>query len=115
MSGLKKGDIVTVFGATGFVGRHVVQALAEKGFRIRAAVRRPDLAGHLQPMGGPGQIMPIQANLRFPQSIEFALAGAEAAVNLVGILEERGSQSFDAVHVEGPARIAEFADPFHPC
>ena len=108
-SELVAGDIVTIFGATGFVGRHVVRALAEKGYRVRAAVRRPDLAGHLQPMGAPGQIMPIQANLRFPQSIDFALRGAAAAVNLVGILEESGRQSFEAVHVEGAAKIAEFA------
>lgn len=109
MAKLKRGDIVTVFGATGFVGRNVVRALAEAGFRVRAAVRRPDLAGHLQPMGAPGQIMPVQANLRYPQSIDFALDGAQAAVNLVGILAESGAQSFDAVHVDGPAKIAEFA------
>jgi len=109
MSGLTKGDIVTVFGATGFVGRHVVRALANEGYRVRAAVRRPDLAGHLQPMGTPGQIMPVQANLRYPKSIDAALSGADAAINLVGILSQSGSQSFDAIHVEGPAKIAEYA------
>ena len=61
--------LVTVFGGSGFVGRHVVRALAKQGWRIRVAVRRPDLAGHLQPMGGVGQIMPLQANLRYPDSI----------------------------------------------
>ncbi len=109
MTELNKGDIITVFGATGFVGRHVVQALAEKGYRIRAAVRRPDLAGHLQPMGAVGQIMPVQANTRFPESIDHAIDGADAAINLVGILAERGKQSFEAIHVEGPAAIAESA------
>jgi len=109
MAALHKGDIVTVFGATGFVGRHVVRALAQQGYRVRAAVRRPDLAGHLQPMGAPGQIMAVQANLRYPKSIDAALSGADAAINLVGILSESGRQSFEAVHVDGPAKIAESA------
>ena len=109
MGRINKGDIVTVFGATGFVGRNVVRALAENGYRVRAAVRRPDLAGHLQPMGAPGQIMPVQANLRYPHSIEAAIEGADAVINLVGILAESSKQSFQAVHTDGPAKIAELA------
>jgi uncharacterized protein YbjT (DUF2867 family) len=98
--------LVTVFGGSGFVGRHVVRALAKRGWRVRVAVRRPDLAGHLQPMGGVGQIMPLQANLRYPDSIMRALQGADAVVNLVGILFESGRQSFDRVQAEGPRAIA---------
>jgi uncharacterized protein YbjT (DUF2867 family) len=97
--------LVTVFGGSGFVGRHVVRALAKRGWRVRVAVRRPDLAGHLQPMGGVGQIMPIQANLRYPDSIMQAVQGADAVVNLVGILFETGRQSFDAVQADGPRAI----------
>jgi uncharacterized protein YbjT (DUF2867 family) len=98
--------LVTVFGGSGFVGRHVVRALAKQGWRVRVAVRRPDLAGHLQPMGGVGQIMPLQANLRFPDSVMRAVQGADAVVNLVGILFESGRQSFDSVQTEGPRAIA---------
>jgi len=98
--------LVTVFGGSGFLGRHVVRALAKRGWRVRAAVRRPDLAGHLQPMGGVGQIMAVQANLRYPDSVMRAVEGADAVVNLVGILFEGGRQSFDQVQAEGPGVIA---------
>jgi uncharacterized protein YbjT (DUF2867 family) len=101
--------LVTVFGGSGFVGRHVVRALAKRGWRVRPAVRRPDLAGHLQPMGGVGQIMPVQANLRYPDSVMRAVDGADAVVNLVGILYETGRQNFDAVQTEGPRAVAKAA------
>ncbi len=101
--------LVTVFGGSGFIGRYVVQALARRGHRIRVAVRRPDLAGHVQPLGMVGQIKPIQANLRYRWSIERALEGADAVVNLVGILAEGGRQSFDAVQGFGPRAIGEVA------
>ena len=68
------------------------------------AVRRPDLAAFLQPIGGVGQIQPVQANLRFPDSIAAALEGANAAVNATGVTAESGAQTFKAVHVEGAAR-----------
>jgi NADH dehydrogenase len=98
--------LVTVFGGSGFVGRHVVRALARRGYRVRVAVRRPDLAGHLQPLGGVGQIMPMQANLRFPDSVARAVEGADAVVNLVGILYETGRQRFGSVQAEGARTIA---------
>lgn len=108
-SELGKGRLATVFGGSGFVGRHAVRALARRGFRIRAAVRRPDLAGHLQPMGGVGQIQPVQANLRYPDSIDRCVAGADVVVNLVGILASSGRQTFDAVHVKGARAVAKAA------
>jgi NADH dehydrogenase len=98
--------LITVFGGSGFVGRHTVRALAQSGWRVRAAVRRPDLAGHLQPMGNVGQIHAVQANVRYPQSVRAAVEGADAVVNLVGILAPTGRQSFDAVHVAGAEAIA---------
>ncbi|MTH99986.1 complex I NDUFA9 subunit family protein [Roseibium sp. RKSG952] len=101
------GKLVTVFGGSGFVGRYVVQALAQRGYRVRAAVRRPDLAEHLQPLGLPGQIMPVQANLRYRWSVERAVLGADAVVNCVGILAPSGKQSFDAIQSFGPRAIAE--------
>ncbi|WP_428672092.1 complex I NDUFA9 subunit family protein [Roseibium sp.] len=109
MSTPLNGKLVTVFGGSGFLGRHIVQALARRGYRVRAAVRRPDLATHLQPLGTPGQIMPVQANLRYRWSVDRAVAGAGAVVNAVGILAPSGKQSFDAVQAFGPRAIAEAA------
>src|SRR5688572_2165732 len=101
--------LVTVFGGSGFIGRHVVRALALRGHRIRVAVRRPDLAGHLQPLGAVGQIKAIQANLRYRWSLDRAVEGADAVVNLVGILFEAGRQTFDAVQASGPRAVGEAA------
>jgi uncharacterized protein YbjT (DUF2867 family) len=108
-SRLEQGSLVTVFGGSGFVGRHAVRALAADGWRVRAAVRRPDLAGHLQPMGTVGQIHAVQANVRFPDSVRRAVEGADAVVNLVGILAKSGRQTFPAVHADGARAIAEAA------
>ncbi|MGE4372571.1 MAG: complex I NDUFA9 subunit family protein [Xanthobacter sp.] len=103
------GSLVTVFGGSGFLGRHVVRALAEQGYRIRVAVRRPQLAGFLRPMGAVGQIEPVQANVRFPDSVAHVMQGSDAVVNLVGILSEGGRQRYDKVHVEGAKDVAEAA------
>ncbi len=101
--------LVTVFGGSGFVGRHIVRALARRGFRIRVAVRRPDLAGHLQPLGSVGQINFVQANLRFPDSVRAAVEGAEIVINCVGILHETGKQKFDGVQAQGAETVARAA------
>jgi uncharacterized protein YbjT (DUF2867 family) len=99
--------LVTVFGGSGFVGRHVVRALVKRGYRIRVAVRRPDLAGFLLPSGYVGQISLVQANLRYRKSVDRAVEGASFVVNCVGILFESGRNSFDAVQHFGGRAIAE--------
>ena len=99
-------ELVTIFGGSGFVGTQIVQMLAHRGHRIRVAVRRPDLAGHLRPLGDVGQVVPIQANVRNAESVARAVAGAGIVINLVGIGFERGGQRFDAVHVGGAANVA---------
>jgi len=101
--------LATVFGGSGFVGRYVVGALARVGWRVRVGVRRPHLANHLQPLGTVGQIMPVQANLRYPDSLAAACNGADAVVNLVGILYTSGAQKFDAVHAAGAGAVAAAA------
>lgn len=101
--------LVTVFGGSGFIGRHVVRALARRDYRIRVAVRRPELAGHLQPLGKVGQIHPVQANVRFPESVAAAVRGAHVVINLVGILNESGAQRFNAVQDRGAQVIAQAA------
>ena len=101
--------LVTVFGGSGFLGRAVVRALCKRDYRIRVAVRRPELAGHLQPLGRVGQIHAVQANLRYPASVEAAMRGAEVAINLVGILAPSGAQSFEAVHEAGAGTVAKAA------
>ncbi len=100
---------VTVFGGSGFVGRYIVRRLAEDGWVIRVAVRNPDRAAFLKPAGDVGQIAPVACNLRDQASVERALAGADAAINLVGILFESGRQTFAAVQYEGAKRAAEAA------
>ena len=104
--------LITVYGGSGFLGRHVVRALCKRGYRIRVAVRRPELAGHLQPLGRVGQIHAVQANLRYPNSVEAAARGADVLINLVGILFERGRQRFDAVQAFGAESVALAASAF---
>jgi NADH dehydrogenase len=99
--------LVTVFGGSGFLGRHVVRALLKRGWRVRAAVRRPDLAGHLQPLGLIGWVQPVQANLRYRWSVDRAVEGADAVVNLVAIMNQSGRQRLDAVNVFGARAVAE--------
>ncbi|MGC2712473.1 MAG: complex I NDUFA9 subunit family protein [Pseudolabrys sp.] len=98
--------LITVYGGSGFLGRHVVRALAKRNYRIRVAVRRPELAGFLQPLGRVGQIHAVQTNLRHAPSVEMAARDAQVLVNLVGILFERGRQRFDAVHAYGAEQVA---------
>ena len=106
---LQTPKLIVVFGGSGFVGRHVVRALAKRGYRIRVACRRPDLAGHLQPLGNVGQIQPVQANVRMRWSIDRAVQGADHVVNLVAILHESGRQKFSSVHEFGSRAVAEAA------
>ena len=101
--------LVTVFGGSGFLGRNVVRALAKRDYRIRIAVRRPELAGHLQPIGRVGQIHAVQTNLRYPASVEAAMRDSAIAINLVGVLTESGAQTFDAVQARGAETIAKAA------
>ncbi len=105
----KLETLVTVFGGSGFLGRHVVRALANRQYRIRVAVRRPGLCGHLRPMGRVGQIHAVQANLRYADSVAAATRDADAVINLVGILFERGRQRFDALMTEGAESVARAA------
>jgi NADH dehydrogenase len=101
--------LVTVFGGSGFVGRNVVRALCQRDYRVRVAVRRPELTGYLQPLGKVGQIHAVQANLRYPASIAAAMRDSHVAVNLVGILTEGGAQTFNAVQSLGAGAVAEAA------
>ncbi|MBV9992889.1 MAG: complex I NDUFA9 subunit family protein [Alphaproteobacteria bacterium] len=102
--------LVTVFGGSGFLGRHAVRALAKAGWRVRVAVRHPNSAYFLTPMGHVGQIQPVRCNVRDAEQVEAALAGADAAVNLTGLLYQAGGgQSFTGIHVEAAGTIARAA------
>jgi uncharacterized protein YbjT (DUF2867 family) len=105
----RQDTLVTVFGGSGLLGRNVVRALARRDYRIRVGVRRPELAGHLQPLGKVGQIHAVQANLRYPASVEAAMRGSHVAINLVGILAQSGAQTFDAVMGTGAGTVAKAA------
>lgn len=100
---------VTLFGGTGFVGRYVTQMLAQRGWRIIVASRHPDRALPLKTAGAVGQVVPVFADIRDDGSVAAAVAGADAVVNLVGILFERGKQRFDAIHAEAAGRVARAA------
>lgn len=102
-------ELVVVFGGSGFIGKQVVRALAKRGCRVRVPMRRPHLGHELRVLGEVGQIQLVQANLRFPDSVDAALEGADAVVNLVAVLNEKGAQRFDALHVEGARAVAEAA------
>jgi uncharacterized protein YbjT (DUF2867 family) len=112
MTAIPLETLVTVFGGSGFLGRHVVRALAKLGYRIRVAVRRPELAGFLQPLGRVGQIHAVQANVRHLASVEAAARDADVVIDLVGILFERGRQKFDAVQAFGAEAVALAAAAF---
>ena len=105
----KTRKLATIFGGSGFIGTQLTQELARRGYSVRVAVRRPDLAGHVRMFGFPGQIQPIQANLRYPQSVAAAVEGADVVINLVGILFEKGKQRFAAVQTQGAKTVAEAA------
>lgn len=98
---------VTVFGGSGFVGRYIVQKLAERGDLIRVAVRNPVAAGFLKPLGEVGQITPVQVDLSSKESLEKTIHGSDIVINLVGILFEKGPQTFEKIHVEGAKNIAQ--------
>jgi len=101
--------LVTVFGGSGFIGAQVVRALAKHGYRVRAAMRRPGRGYRLRMLGDVGQIEVAQANVRSPDSVARAVDGAQACVNLVGVLSEQGRQRFQSVHAMGAHNIAEAA------
>ena len=99
--------LVTVFGGSGFIGRYAARSLVEAGYRARVAVRRPHLAGDVRLAGAPGWVDIVQANVRHRQSVAAALDGADAVVNLVGILYEKGRQSFEAAQRDGAINVAQ--------
>ena len=109
MTAIPSTKLVTVFGGSGFLGRHIVRALANDGWRIRVAVRRPNTAHFLKPMGRVGAIQIVKANIRDEPSVDAAMKGADAAINLVGILFQSGSQRFRELHAAGAERIAKAA------
>jgi NADH dehydrogenase len=100
---------VTVFGATGFIGRYIVKRLAGEGVVIAACARHARDAGYLRPMGDVGQVALLDVDLMDERALAAVVAGSDAVVNAVGILYERGKRSFDAIHRQGPARLAAAA------
>jgi len=101
--------VATIFGGSGFIGRYIVQRLARRGWILRIAVRRPDGALFLKPLGDVGQITPIATNIRHDASVTAAVEGVDHVINLVGVLYQHGPQRFAAVHAEGARRVAAAA------
>lgn len=101
--------LVTIYGGAGFVGRYIARRMAKEGWRVRVAVRRPNEAMHVKPYGVPGQVEPVFCNIRDDASVAAVMAGADAVVNCVGVLNEVGKNTFEAVQVDGAERIARIA------
>lgn len=101
--------LVTIFGASGFVGRYIAQRMAREGWRVRVAVRRPNEALFVKTYGAVGQVEPVFCNIRDDALVAAALAGADAAVNCVGTFDRGGRNNFDAVQAAGAGRIARAA------
>lgn len=104
-----RGDLIVVFGGSGFIGRYVVKALCKRGKRVRVPMRRPHVGQELRLMGDVGQVELIQANVRYPDSVARALEGADGVVNLIGLLSEKGTQTFSDVQAKGAETIAQAA------
>jgi len=102
-------QVITVFGGSGFIGRHLIRRLAKSGAVVRIATRNPNKAGFLKTAGAVGQIVPFATDVTKDESVARALQGADIAINLIGVLYERGRQSFQAAHVEAAGRIARLA------
>jgi len=101
--------LVTIYGGSGFIGRHVARHMAKQGWRVRVAVRHPNQAHFVRPYGVVGQVEPVFCNIRDDDSVREVMHGADAVVNCVGILAEGGRQTFDAVQEAGAIRIAGIA------
>jgi len=101
--------LVTIYGGSGFVGRYIARRMAQAGWRVRVAVRRPNEAMHVKPYGVVGQVEPVFCNIRDDDSVRAVMTGADAVVNCVGTFERRGKNSFDAIQHQGAARIARIA------
>jgi len=101
--------LVTIYGGSGFVGRYIARRMAKAGWRVRVAVRRPNDAIFVRTYGTPGQVEPVLCNIRDDASVRAVMAGADAVVNCVGILNRSGKNTFDAVQAEGPGRVAHIA------
>src|SRR5262252_6368424 len=106
MTAIPTSKLVTIFGGSGFLGRHIVRALAAEGWRVRVAVRSPHTANFLRPMGRVGQIQLLKVNVLDDAAVDAAMRGADAAINLVGILSQSGTQRFEALHAHAAERIA---------
>ncbi len=109
MTAIPSAKLVSIYGGSGFIGRHIVRALAREGWRIRVGVRNPNTAGFLRPMGRVGQIQIVRANLLKRDDFPLMLRDADAAINLVGILYQRGAQRFQAVHADAAGALAAAA------
>lgn len=101
--------LVTIYGGAGFVGRYIARRMAKEGWRVRVAVRRPNESLHVRPYGAVGQVEPVLCNIRDDASVRATMQGADAVVNCVGVLTQRGKNSFAAVQSEGAERIARIA------
>lgn len=102
-------QLVTIIGGSGFLGRYIARRMAQQGWRVRVATRRPNDAMYVRTYGAVGQVEPVFCNIRDDASVRAVVHGADAVVNCAGILAENGKNSFEAVQDEGAGRVARIA------
>ena len=106
---MSAAKLVTIYGGSGFLGRQIARQMAQQGWRVRVAVRRPNEAGIVRTYGAPGQIEPVPCNVRDDLSVTACMAEADAVINCVGILVREGKNTFEAIHEQAAARIARIS------
>ncbi|MDB2414713.1 complex I NDUFA9 subunit family protein [Rickettsiales bacterium] len=98
---------VTVFGGSGFLGRHVVSKLLNSGYRVKIVSPNPESANNIKPASPLGKLVSVYGNITDNESVKSAIKGSYAVINLVGIMHTRGGNRFTAVHAQGAENIAK--------
>ena len=102
--------IIGIFGAGGFLGKHLMRQLTKLDYRVKVATRNPYLKGYLKPLGNPGQIELFKTNIFNPEDVKQVLKNCNIAINLVGILYETRKQKFNQIHAQFPNLLSELCN-----
>ena len=102
--------IIGIFGAGGFLGKHLMRQLTKLDYRVKVATRNPYLKGYLKPLGNPGQIELFKTNIFNPEDVKQVLKNCDLAINLVGILYETRKQKFNQIHAQFPNLLSELCN-----
>ena len=104
--------IIAIFGAGGFLGKHLMRQLTELGYRIKVATRNPYLKGYLKPLGNPGQIELFKTNIFNEDDVREVIKNSDFVINLIGILYETKKQKFNHIHSNFPFLLSNLCNEF---